>query len=151
MFESHEIDLALTYTQDENVYLRFRLHADQASNGWGWAIDNVEVDNIISALENEQLITNRFKLIGNYPNPFNPNTTIRFTLAENGSVSLKLYNYLGQLVKTLYSNESFSSGTIHQVYWDGNNDFGQPVASGTYFYKLNSGQNQMIKKMVLMR
>ncbi len=85
----------------------------------------------------------------NYPNPFNPETTISFNVQKAGPVSLNVYNSKGQLVKTLV-NDSRSAGT-HNVVWNGQNNKGQKVSSGLYFYKIkNAGKSQM-KKMVLMK
>ncbi len=152
MFRNHEIDLTTQYATDEKIHIRFRLFADANTNGWGWGIDDVEVDNLISGLsEKDASLLNRFALIGNYPNPFNPQTQIRFTLSEDGPVSLNIYNNLGQLVTRIIDNKTYRTGTVQQVNWDGRNAAGQPVASGTYYYKLEAGNNVQIKKMVLIR
>ena len=151
MLVSHEVDLTLNYPINQKIYLRFRLHADEAVNSWGWAIDNVGVSNIISSMAAKDPVLNKFYLYNNYPNPFNPETMIGFTLSENAPVYLTVYNYLGQRIKSLYNGEVFESGKIHHTTWDGKNESGQPAASGTYFYKLNTGQHQSIKKMVLLR
>jgi hypothetical protein len=95
-----------------------------------------------------------FELSQNYPNPFNPSTTIKFTLPEqqggaNLPATLKIYNVLGKVVRTLV-NEPMASGD-HQVVWDGKDDRGNQAASGIYFYKLRAGDFQDTKKMVLMK
>jgi hypothetical protein len=151
MLVNHQIDLTLAYPLDEIVYLRFRLYADGAVNSWGWAIDNVEVSNIVSSLPDENLAVKEFKLLNNYPNPFNPETMIRFTLAKKSPVNLIVYNYLGQKVRTIYNGQEIEAGNIHHVVWDGKNDSGNPAASGAYFYKLVAGSKQAIKKMILIR
>lgn len=91
--------------------------------------------------------TNRdinFGLEQNYPNPFNPETTINFTLVKPGIVKLTIYNTLGQQVKTLVNGE-LSAGN-HDVQFYGTN-----LASGTYFYKLETGEFTSTKKMILMK
>ena len=96
-----------------------------------------------------------FELNQNYPNPFNPSTTIRFVLpasTDGGAAlptTLKIYNILGEAVKTLV-DEPMSPGAYQKV-WDGNDDQGNPVASGIYFYKLHSGNFTDTKKMVMMK
>jgi hypothetical protein len=96
-----------------------------------------------------------FELGQNYPNPFNPITTIKFTLPSGeGSggmlpTSLKIYNVLGELVRTL-ADEPMVGGT-HQLIWDGKDNRGDQVASGIYFYRLRAGGFQDVKKMVLMK
>jgi len=86
----------------------------------------------------------------NYPNPFNPTTTITFDLKTPAGVTLNIYNLRGQKVKTLL-HEKRDAGT-HTVLWNGTNDHNEPVASGIYFYQLQTGVNQStIKKMILMK
>jgi parallel beta-helix repeat protein len=90
----------------------------------------------------------RFALLQNYPNPFNPETYISFALPVASPVSLKIYNVAGQLVKSLADGEQMSAG-LHMVRWDGTNQTGEKVASGIYFYKMNAGDFQATKKMVV--
>jgi hypothetical protein len=85
---------------------------------------------------------------GNYPNPFNPSTTISFSLPASSSVSLSVYNLKGQLVRTLLSNTDLSSGK-HSVIWDGLDNHGRSVSSGVYFCRLSSGSSHAIRKMLL--
>jgi flagellar hook assembly protein FlgD len=85
----------------------------------------------------------------NFPNPFNPQTTIAFSVKERGMVYLKIYNVAGQLVRTL-ANEQFAAGA-HKKVWDGRDDAGQAVSSGVYFYKLVAGSFTDTKKMVLLK
>ncbi|HOH59776.1 MAG TPA: FlgD immunoglobulin-like domain containing protein, partial [Candidatus Cloacimonadota bacterium] len=86
-------------------------------------------------------------LIGNYPNPFNPHTSIRFWLKEDSSVSLMVYNARGQKVRTLI-NESMRAG-IHDVQFNGKDDAGRDLGSGVYFSLLKSGPYHRIRKMIL--
>lgn len=91
----------------------------------------------------------RYELAQNYPNPFNPNTTIRFVLPRNDKVKLIVYDLLGRKVKTLI-HATMSSGR-HVAMWDGTDDYGYPVASGMYFYKLKTKHYTKVRKMVLMK
>ncbi|MEJ2543585.1 MAG: T9SS type A sorting domain-containing protein [Calditrichaceae bacterium] len=152
MFVNQEINLSDFYSAGTKIYLRFRLHADEAANGWGWAIDNVNIvsDESTFLNENPDLAT-EFKLIGNYPNPFNPGTTIRFTLKQTGPVQLEIFNNLGQKVNTIINNKEYSDGKMHQVYWDGRTSSGSMASSGTYYYRLVSGNQSQVKKMILLR
>lgn len=88
-------------------------------------------------------------LLGNYPNPFNPNTTIRFSLKDNAPVSVEIYNHKGQKIKTLV-NEAKEAGT-HSATWNGTDENGLSVASGIYYFKMNSGKFSSTKKMILMK
>ena len=85
----------------------------------------------------------------NYPNPFNPVTTIRYNIPKNGNVTVKVYNILGQKVKTLV-NRVQKSGE-NSVVWNGTNDNGNMVASGIYMYKIKNGRHTSTKKMILMK
>ncbi|OQY37688.1 MAG: hypothetical protein B6226_04920 [Candidatus Cloacimonetes bacterium 4572_65] len=86
---------------------------------------------------------------GNYPNPFNPETTISYNMKNSGNVTIEVYNILGQKVKTLV-NENKTAGN-HTVVWAGLNDNNDSVASGIYFYKMRSGKYSKTHKMILMK
>ncbi len=95
---------------------------------------------------NNTLVT---KLFGCYPNPFNPETNIRFSLRESGRAQLSIYNMRGQLVKTLV-DANLSSGT-HTLVWDGRDNSGRSVSSGVYFYRLIAPGYTMSRKAILMK
>lgn len=107
---------------------------------------NPEVSN-----DNISVIPTVTKLYGNYPNPFNPETTISFNLtaedAENAEIII--YNIKGQKVKQLL-NEALPAGK-HSVVWDGKDEKGKNVSSGVYFYKLKSDNFEQTRKMILMK
>ena len=88
-------------------------------------------------------------LIGNYPNPFNPETNITYSVKETGKVTLEIYNLRGQLVKTLV--DDVNEAGDHIVAWNGTNEVGKSVSSGVYFYKMYSGKYTSTKKMILMK
>jgi hypothetical protein len=96
-----------------------------------------------------QEIPARTALLENYPDPFNPSTTIRYTLSEDSHVVIEVYNMLGQLTKTLL-NASQPAGN-KEVAWDGSNDFGRKVASGIYIYKMTVGRFVEMKRMMLLK
>ncbi|MCI0495012.1 T9SS type A sorting domain-containing protein, partial [candidate division KSB1 bacterium] len=75
-----------------------------------------------------------------YPNPFNANCTIKYSIPLDKNVNIKIYNMLGQVVKILVDNEFQFKGE-HKVIWDGSNDYGMSVASGTYIYSLEVGKH----------
>ncbi|MCD4828420.1 MAG: VWA domain-containing protein [Candidatus Cloacimonetes bacterium] len=85
----------------------------------------------------------------NYPNPFNPSTTISFNIPAEAPVTLEIYNVRGQHVRTLV-NETLPAGT-HQAVWNGDDANGAPVASGIYFFKIGSGRYTATKKMILLK
>lgn len=88
-------------------------------------------------------------LKGNYPNPFNPETTIRFSLKDAGKVRISVYNLKGQMVKKVLERE-LDSG-YHSVVWDGRDERGKAVASGIYFYRMENGSFVANRKMMLMK
>nr|HPH61728.1 FlgD immunoglobulin-like domain containing protein [Candidatus Syntrophosphaera sp.] len=89
------------------------------------------------------------ELQGNYPNPFNPETTISFSLKEAGPVTLDIYNVKGQLVRRLV-DEALNSGR-HSVVFDGRDANGEPVSSGMYFCQMRAGSYGATRKMILMK
>lgn len=90
-----------------------------------------------------------YYLMQNYPNPNTGKTSIKYNLARPGMVSLKIYNTLGQVVKTLVSQEQPEG--IYNVIWDGRDNNGEISANGVYFYRLESGDYQETKKMVIVK
>jgi Secretion system C-terminal sorting domain len=99
--------------------------------------------------QNEPPIIDKVKLHGNYPNPFNPVTNISFSLPKEQRIELAIYNLKGQKVTQL-ANGRFSSGE-HKVTWDGKDNHDKKVASGLYFYKLKTDDNELTKKMLLLK
>lgn len=99
--------------------------------------------------ELEEKYPDRFALGANYPNPFNPGTYIPFTLAHAGLVKLRIYNVLGQEVRTL-KNEFLPTGP-HTVVWDGKDQRGAPVSSGVYIYRLETSGFIQSRKMLLIK
>ena len=88
-------------------------------------------------------------LVQNYPNPFNPSTMIHYTYNANGYLRLKVYNLQGKCIRTL--KEGFENAGQHSILWDGHNDAGQDVSSGVYYTRLESGNENSLIKMVLLR
>ena len=90
-----------------------------------------------------------FALSPNYPNPFNPETALRLHLPERSAVELAVYDVTGQRVRTLLGGE-FAAG-VHMAVWDGRDQVGYEVASGTYFARLRAGNKVQVRKMTLLR
>jgi hypothetical protein len=90
-----------------------------------------------------------FTLEQNFPNPFNPTTTIRYTLTEDAAIKLIVYNLLGQEVKTLVN--SYQKKGEYTVAWNATDMKGNPVSNGVYFYRLFANNYSETKKMVLMK
>ena len=92
---------------------------------------------------------NEFVLLPNYPNPFNPQTKITFHLPKQCEVSLHIYNLAGQHIRTLVEKEVYTVG-IHNLNWDGNDDFGMRVPSGMYFIVMKAEDFIAQRKMILL-
>ena len=99
-------------------------------------------------------IPERTALLTNYPNPFNPETWIPYQLSEPAEVTLRIYAMSGVLVRTLNLGHQ-PAGIYYQrsraAYWNGNNELGEPVASGIYFYTLTTGDFTATRKMLIMK
>lgn len=98
--------------------------------------------------EREETIPNEFALHPNYPNPFNPETTIQFDIPKSSQVRLTIFNHLGQRVKALV-NELKSPGS-YQVNWNGRDDAGRKVSSGVYIYRIEAEGFSATQKMMLL-
>lgn len=136
-----------------------------------WVYENCELVVFIQNLDNKEILQGMKKALpdltplavdddnvelplvtelkGNYPNPFNPQTNISFTLANPGDVTIEVYNVIGQKVRTLL-NQPMDAGE-HSVVWDGANENGHAVASGVYFYKLQTENFSSTKKMLMLK
>ncbi len=109
----------------------------------------IEIDFTYIGTSAEDNIETDTKLKNNYPNPFNPTTTISFSLKETGYVSIDIYNLKGQLVKTLVNQELERND--HKIIWDGKDNSDKSLGSGIYFYKMKNGIYTSTKKMILIK
>ncbi|GAB4369680.1 MAG: hypothetical protein Kow0042_11540 [Calditrichia bacterium] len=108
-------------------------------------VDSIALN--LSGLQSQ--IPAHFTLEQNWPNPFNPATTISYSIPRAAKVELAIFNILGQRVKTLVNARQ--DPAFYKVQWDGTNDLGIPVSSGVYIYKLRAGNQIAIKKLILLR
>jgi hypothetical protein len=113
-------------------------------------VNEVETASSVTGVANDADVPKEFALLQNYPNPFNPSTTIEFRVPEaNAPVRLTIYNMLGQAVRTLVDGVR-EVGT-HRIRWDGRNDVGDLVGSGTYIYQLRTRNVVQSKKLTLVK
>ncbi|MCB0313680.1 MAG: T9SS type A sorting domain-containing protein, partial [Calditrichaeota bacterium] len=90
-----------------------------------------------------------FRLLGNYPNPFNPETVIRYQLSVVSEVELAVYDLLGRKIVNLVGARQAAGE--YRVQWDGRDQAGRSVVSGVYIYRLSVGGTAQSRKMILMR
>jgi len=136
-----------TFAKGETILLRFRLYADSAVTGWGWAIDDISIQSTTGASAADVPVA--VSLAQNHPNPFNPSTTISFSLVRDGNVELKVFDARGALVRTLVDGQ-VTAGE-QRVAWDGRDDGGRQVAAGVYLYKLRADGQELQRKMTLVK
>jgi hypothetical protein len=158
MVENSDLVNVTGYTTQE-----MKDSATYIQNGWDfeevWSIDPEINDGypflqwLLSSTPNSELDNSLVPIrlsVTNYPNPFNPETTIEFNNPVQGQVNINIYNLKGQLVKNLLK-DNLSKG-IHKVLWQGRDNNAQQVVSGVYFFKISSGNNQSVtKKIILMK
>jgi rhodanese-related sulfurtransferase len=111
-----------------------------------------ELASELAAMADPQRLPKAFALEQNVPNPFNPSTTVCFSIPTSGqaeTVSLKIYDLRGNLVRTLV--QGIREPGIHTTFWDGTDESGRRVQSGVYLYRLQNGREAKIRKMVLLK
>ena len=123
--------------------LTFHFVSDSEENAEGWIAEITTTT--VSEIENNPTTGLReFKLYANYPNPFNPTTTIPFNLAKNSHVTIEIYDMTGRCVSTII-NEQMAAG-YHEVKFDA-----QDLSSGLYLYRLQAGTYNQVKKMMVLK
>ncbi len=143
-------------TAGDSFYVAFRyLIYDGGSYGNSSDLinlDYVRIDGnpiVISVNDPVAGAPKQFALHQNYPNPFNPSTAITYDIKDPGKVSIKIYNTLGQEVRTLV-NAKQNAGT-YSIMWDGRNNAGQAVSSGIYIYRMQTGNFIQSRKMMFLK
>ena len=96
-----------------------------------------------------EMLPKEFVLAQNYPNPFNPLTTIRYEVPAESRITIKVYNLLGQEIKTLLNTTKMAGR--YEVQWDGKNEYGKEAASGLYLYRLETGKIHKTRKMLFIK
>ncbi|MDP2172561.1 MAG: M14 family zinc carboxypeptidase [Candidatus Cloacimonadaceae bacterium] len=138
----------------QSVWIRFRL-TDQSNHveltDPGWTIDNIRIISGFSSPNEDNLnpALPLSALYPNFPNPFNPETTIKYSLAAQTPVSLEIFNIRGQKVRSLV-NSTMRAGN-HSIVWNGRDDLGSSVSSGVYLYRMRAGDYDKTIKMMLMK
>jgi len=149
-----------SYGFGDTVQVKFTFVSDESEVAEGFYIDDVNIEGSNSSISvgtpGEYPPTIRpalFQLCQNYPNPFNSSTTIRYQLSavsdQLSAMSLKIYNILGQEIRTLIKGKERNG--IHKVIWDGRDNKGREVSSGVYLYRLKMGPFSQTRKLVLLK
>ena len=130
----------------EEYKVKIRARYDGSSGDWS----GEAVITVIESQASKPVVPSLpFGLGENYPNPFNPETQIAYTLSTAGPVKLAIYNILGQRVRILV--QEIQAAGSYQVVWNGRNDQGAPVASGIYLYRLSSTQEVQVRRLLLLK
>ncbi len=134
---------------DGALALSVRLHPLGRFRGTVY-MDQLQIKkNGVTDVNNQLEIPTNYDLAQNYPNPFNPSTIISYSLPTSSNVRLVIYDLLGREVKTLINNEQNAGN--YKVQWNGDNNFGSKVSSGTYIYTIRTGDFYQARKMVLLK
>lgn len=161
-FQQEIIDIAVIDTNSATYFhsqFQVRFISRGGSNAVvpndDWFIDDISIAPM-TAIEDQNLTPQRYVLRANYPNPFNPSTTIRFETPELSQVSITVFNLLGQEIIRLVDAQ-LPAGD-HKAVWQGENQAGETVSSGIYFYRMEAqpaaakGQVfEQVSKMILMK
>ncbi|MDD3533248.1 MAG: carboxypeptidase regulatory-like domain-containing protein, partial [Candidatus Cloacimonetes bacterium] len=139
------------FTYDLSAYADQQIHIGiqcVSNDCFIFLVDDVKVTGAVS---NEDGVAPVYTtaLKGNYPNPFNPETNISFSMKDAGPVSIEIYNVKGQLVRKLV-NDVREAGD-HTVVWNGKDNNNRAVSSGIYYFKMNTGKYSSTKKMIMMK
>ena len=110
-------------------------------------ISSLSKSTILSTPSDDSQAIRNFNLFGSYPNPFNPSTTIEFNLESASSVSVDIFNLLGQKIKTIQNG--FLTSGIHSVIWNGKDEKSKTVGSGLYFARISDGKTTVTQKLIL--
>jgi len=140
-----EYNYSLADYAGQDIYVAIQCLSDDA---FIFFVDDVSITGSVS-IDDPVVPVYTTELKGNYPNPFNPTTTIRYSVRDNSPVTIDVFNVKGQRVSRLV-NETKEAGE-HTAVWNGKDDNGRAVSSGIYYFKMNAGKYSSTKKMIMMK
>jgi hypothetical protein len=129
--------------------VRFRIYADAGVTGWGWIIDNLEIQVGAQSAVGDPAVALQPALHQNVPNPMRSRTAIRYVLPKPGAATLAVFDVNGRLVRELASG--VQAAGEHAIEWDGRDVNGVETASGVYFYNLVTPGETLKRKLVVVR
>jgi hypothetical protein len=147
LFRTHTINMRDRFEAGERVFIRFRMYTDPGATGWGWVVDNLQVQTNATDTVPPPPVPLSFDFSDPFPNPlspFNPTTTFQFRIATDTRIRLRIYDMQGRLVTTLV--DAVLPAQTHQVRWDAH-----AQASGIYFCRFEAGEMTKVRKIVLLR
>ncbi|MBK7106242.1 MAG: leucine-rich repeat domain-containing protein [Ignavibacteriae bacterium] len=131
----------ISFIETDDTSKRYEAFSDE--------FGNYNIDVITSVESTKNQLPTKFELGQNYPNPFSSETAISYKLKENSDVSITIYDMLGREVKKYHEGQQ--NAGVHGIIWDGRNSIGEKVATGIYFYRLKTGKETIVNKMLLSR
>lgn len=141
------------YLDEEELYVRLLFTSDGQEESLGWFVDDIHLvlnqEMPIVGLSDEQQLPQQIELYSAYPNPFNPETTIQFQLFQTGHINLTVYDVRGREVRKLISD--IQKPGMHNIKWNGKDNFGNTVSSGVYIYQLLTEKESFSGKIILMK
>jgi len=134
------------YADYDSISIRFHFISDMMFNATGWFIDNIRLEDCVTSISEDDLgiLPEKYKLYDNYPNPFNPETIIQYSIPKNINVEINVYDLIGNKIKTLV-NEHKLAGS-YSLNFDASG-----LPSGIYIYQITAGDFSVTKKMLLMK
>ena len=136
-------------TSDSGGRLYFEINNTCLPTKWSQIIDSHWANTEYVSVDHDVPIAESFELLGNYPNPFNPRTKIRFSTEKHSNVTVNIYSVIGKEVSSIVNHE-LAAGT-YNITWDGNDRFGARAPSGMYFYEVSSDNRTLVGKMLLLK
>lgn len=139
------------YCYSQTHYLKINLHDGTREE---YPINNIQAidfSGIVSIEDSQKAekLIQAFNLLDNYPNPFNPSTTIEYEIPKSGFVKISIYDLNGKLIKTLVHKKQEQGN--YRIQWDGKNNSGLKVSSGVYIYAIENEKSIISKKMILVK
>lgn len=129
-----------------------KIYGTKRGTQYGYSLFEIEIFNLsgISSVDNSEInLPFNYKLENNYPNPFNPTTTIHYEIPKAGNVKIEVYNSIGQHVVIL--NDSYQNAGKYSIVWNGHDSSGKVVSSGIYYYRMTADGFTLVKKMVMLK
>jgi hypothetical protein len=148
LFRRRNIDMQAAFATDDTILVRFRLFADAGANGWGWIIDNLDIQSVAQSGVGDRPSPAVLTLVPGR-NPFRDRTTLAYSLPAPGRVALNVFDVNGRLVRQLVDQDQPAGQ--YEVTWDGLAADGSRAANGMYFVHLAGAEQVVKKKLTLLK